>query len=325
MKRMLPAAFVATLLAVAACSSPDRTPTVPGPPSTAAAPAAAAPAPCTSSATATYRAIALPAPGKMPAGSLEVAIFQRKQLVVGVSADTRLLGARNLTTNQFEGFDIAVARRVAQAIFGDPTKVQFRAISAAQRIPFLQQGADKGGVDMVARAMTMTCDRWKDVAFAGPYFESSLRLLVTEGSKAGSLADLAKAKARVCATNGSTTLAKVNGAKGAGVVPVGVPLTTDCMVLWQQGQVDAIAADDAILAGLKAQDPSAKIVGNEKLEREPYGLGISKDHPEFVQYVNAVLDQMRADGSWQRAYQSSGLADILKDRTQPAADYTRRP
>ena len=122
--------------------------------------------------------------------------------------------------------------------------------------------------------------------------------------------------------NGKTP-AKVSATKGAR--PVGVALTTDCMVLWQQGQVDAIAADDAILAGLAAQDPSAKIVGDQSLESEPYGLGISKDHPEFVQYVNAVLDQMRSDGSWQRAYQASGLADILKDRTQPAADYTRRP
>ena len=241
---------------------------------------------------------------------------------MGVSSDTRLLGARNLSSNQFEGFDVLVAHRVAQAIFGDPNKIQYRAISVAQRIPFLKAGGDNGGVDMVARAMTMTCDRWNDISFAGPYFQSYLKFIVPSTSKVTSAAGL-KGK-RVCATSGSTTLAKV-GDKTVGAVPVGVPLTTDCMVLWQQGQVDAIAADDAILAGLAAQDPSAKIVGDQNLEKEPYGLGISKDHPEFVQYVNAVLDQMRGDGSWQRAYQQSGLADILKDRTQPAADYTRSP
>ena len=59
-------------------------------------------------------------------------------------------------------------------IFGDPDKVQFKAISAANRIPFLKSGS----VDLVARAMTVTCDRWKDVYFSGVYFTSSLRLLV---------------------------------------------------------------------------------------------------------------------------------------------------
>jgi polar amino acid transport system substrate-binding protein len=326
-KRLVPVArvaFAATLLAVAGCSAPDRTPTVP----TTVSGAASAPAPaasrkpaCPPAATASYQALSsVPSGSALPAGSLEKRIAERGRLIVGVSSDTRLLGARNLSNNQFEGFDVLVARRVAQAIFGssDASRIQYRAISVAQRIPFLKAGGDNGGVDLVARAMTMTCDRWNDVGFAGPYFTSYLKFLVPKASGVQGVAGL-KGK-RVCATSGSTTLAAVTK---QGVLPVGVPLTTDCMVLWQQGQVDAVAADDAILAGLAAQDPSAKIVGDQSLESEPYGLGISKDHPEFVQYVNAVLDQMRNDGSWQRAYQDSGLAGILKDRTQPAATYTR--
>ena len=62
-------------------------------------------------------------------------IQARGRLVVGVSSDTLLLGARNPDTNQFQGFDIEMAKQIAKAIFGDEKKIQFKAISAGQRIP----------------------------------------------------------------------------------------------------------------------------------------------------------------------------------------------
>jgi polar amino acid transport system substrate-binding protein len=95
------------------------------------------------------------------------------------------------------------------------------------------------------------------------------------------------------------------------------------MVRWQQGAVDAIAADDAILAGLAQQDSSAVVTGPSDVEQEPYGLAINKTHKDFVQFVNAVLDRVRSDGTWQRAYQGSGLQDILGPRTPPKPDYSR--
>jgi polar amino acid transport system substrate-binding protein len=36
---------------------------------------------------------------------------------------------------------------------------------------------------------------------------------------------------------------------------------------------------------------------------EPAGIGIAKNSPELVRAVNAVLDRMRADGSWTRSYE----------------------
>jgi polar amino acid transport system substrate-binding protein len=314
------AAFLAT-----ACSAPDRTPQIPGP--SPAPPAAASTSTTCPNPLASYPPSSVYSPGRMPSGTLMAQIQQRGRLVVGVSSDTRLLGARNLTNNQFEGFDIEMARQVAQAIFGDANKVQFKAISAAQRIPLVNTGAGtadqtKPGVDLVARAMTVNCDRWRQAAFSGVYFQSSLRLLVnTNRYPNSSLPALAAAKARVCATSPSTTLDKVRSFKG--IQAVGVSLTTDCMVLWQQGKVNAIAADDAILAGLAQQDPSAMITGASDVEQEPYGLAIATKQPTFVQFVNAVLDRARKDGSWERAYKASGLSAVLGARTPPKPDYSR--
>ena len=77
-----------------------------------------------------------------------------------------------------------------------------------------------------------------------------------------------------------------------------MPYSIDCLVLLQQGDVAAISTDDSILAGLAAQDPWTKIVG-PRFSNEPYGLAISQQHPEFV---NAVLQRLRADGQWAASY-----------------------
>jgi polar amino acid transport system substrate-binding protein len=93
---------------------------------------------------------------------------------------------------------------------------------------------------------------------------------------------------------------------------------TDCLVLLQQGQVDAISTDDTILQGLAYQDPNVKILtdANQTLSDEPYGMAISKAHPEFTRFVNAVLAQERADGMWQSIWQQN-LGPTL-ERQAPA-------
>ena len=79
----------------------------------------------------------------------------------------------------------------------------------------------------------------------------------------------------------------------------------------------AISTDDSILYGLAAQDPFTKVVGPE-LTDEPYGLAISKQHPDFVRFVNAVLAQERADGAWEASYHRwVGPQDVAP----PAARY----
>ena len=80
-----------------------------------------------------------------------------------------------------------------------------------------------------------------------------------------------------------------------------VPYITDCLVKLQQGQVAAITTDNSILEGLEAQDPYTKIVG-PYLTDEPYGLAIAKTHPDFVRFVNAVLENERTSGAWKASY-----------------------
>jgi polar amino acid transport system substrate-binding protein len=229
-------------------------------------------------------------------GSTMARIKARGYLIAGVDQSTYHFGYLNPLDGQIEGFDIDMIRAVAQAIFGNPGKVEFKAISDEQRVPAITSGS----VDIVAHTMTITCQRLTQVDFSSVYFDAHQRVLIPDNSTAaGGLADLGGQ--RVCATKGSDSVSTIEEYPTRPKV-FQVPFWTDCLVLLQQDQVAAISTDDAILYGLAAQDPFTKVVG-PNLEDEPYGLAMSRQHPDFVRFVNAVLAREESDGAWEKSYQ----------------------
>ncbi|GAA2688475.1 glutamate ABC transporter substrate-binding protein [Actinoplanes palleronii] len=321
---LIAAATVTVLVTAAGCggdSSPryDATPapssaTGAGPGDPQAAPATSAPAseaPCNARASLRPSG-ALPKAGSMPAGSRMAAIQKRGRLILGTSQDTLLFSSRNPITGQIEGFDVDMGRLVAQAIFGDPQKLQIKVIGYDQRV----NSVLKNDVDLVADTMTANCARWKDVNFSSIYFEAGQRVLVSKNSTAKSVEDLGGKK--VCSVAGSTSYDNIGKVKSK---PIAVARTSfgDCLVAFQQNEVDAISTDDTILAGMAAQDPYAKLIGDRYTE-EPYGMALNRDDPEFTQFVNAVLEKARQDGTWTRTYEK-WLGRLGPAPQPPAAQY----
>lgn len=241
----------------------------------------------------------LPSPGQMPAGSYMATIARRGYLVAGVDQNTLLWGYRNPDTGQLTGFDIDMVRQIADAIFGDssPTHLHLVVVPNADRVSAVQSG----DVDIVAETMTINCSREKSVDFTTEYYDAAQELLVPKGSSINSERSLAGK--RVCASTGSTSLTNLAALdRTLALVPSvqlwEAPDQPDCLVMLQQGQVDAVSTDDTILQGLAAQDPETRLVAGVRIADEPYGMAISKLHPEFTRFVNAVLEEERADGAW---------------------------
>lgn len=256
----------------------------------------------------------MPAPGAMPPGSFMAKIKRRGYLLAGVNTGFLGFGYLNPFTGRIEGFEIDLARELARAIFGAPGHLQLRALTVPQRIPSVQQGS----VDIVVDAVTITCSRRQQVDFSTVYYDAKQRVLLPISSKARALQDLGGK--RVCASAQSTPIQVIEHQRSHPIA-VSAPQAIDCLVELQQGRVDAISTDDSILAGFKAQDPYTKIVG-PSLADVPYGMAISKAHPEFVRFVNGVLARMRADGTWRRIY-AHWLGKLTHSKTPapPTAQY----
>jgi polar amino acid transport system substrate-binding protein len=301
-------ALLAGALLLAGCGTSEYAAT-PLPAQPSANPSASPSAGPTTAAPACTNALESYAPvDQLPDSARLNKIRRQGRLIAGVSADSLLLGARNPVNNAIEGFDIEMLKLVADAIFGDPNRLELRVITSAQRIPVLTAGT----VDIVARNMTINCARWEQIAFSAEYYHAGQKVLVPTTSDAETLNDL-NGK-RVCAPAASTSLEKLKEFKD--VVAVQADTHTGCLVMFQQGGADAITGDDTVLAGLVAQDPYAKVTKAKAFTAEPYGLGMSKNDPNFVRYVNKVLEDAKADGRWKAAY-DRWLAEALGPAPAP--------
>jgi polar amino acid transport system substrate-binding protein len=317
-------ALVAVVLAVAASDQwldrPVPATAVPGPITavrpaveSSPAPAPAAPKNCTpQNLRASLRLQGpLPAPGQMPAGSTMARIAQRGHLIVGVLEDIYPFAFRDVNL-RLEGFDIDIARDIAGAIFGDREAVVFRPVREADRFTTVESGQ----VDFVIATATITCQLRNQVDFSTVYYEAGQRVLVNRGSAVNGLGDLGGK--RVCAARGSTSLRHILAAP-AKPLPVGTATETDCLMLLQLGEVDAVSTDDTILAGMVQQDPQTEIVG-PRFTEEPYGVVINKNTPDLVRFVNAVLERRTQDGRWRASYER-WLAPLGPPPSPPAPQY----
>ena len=129
---------------------------------------------------------------------------------------------------------------------------------------------------------------------------------------------------RVCAPLGTSSMDNLLRL-ATGAEPVGADNHTGCLVLLQEGQVDAITGDDTVLAGLASQDPYAVVLDEAAFTEEPYGIGVPPDQVDMVRFVNAVLEKMRADGSWDASYAKWLQPTLGKSSGQPQPQYGRTP
>jgi polar amino acid transport system substrate-binding protein len=319
-------AAAAAGLTLGACAHTDVPGALPGPTTATTAeaePPPPAPEDCSEDTVTASLRPSGPAGQNVAAGTYMADIRARGRLRVGVDTSSLLFSIVDPSSGGFEGFDIDIAEQVATALFGvaNVDTIEYVAIPYSERLNVLTTTDDEGVplVDMVADTFTINCRRDAEIDFSTEYLTSSQKLLVPIDSEATRIEDLTAEQA-VCAANGSTSIDNLNALDDPRPQVVGVTNQADCLVLLQQGQVDAISTDDTILAGMVAQDPNIKIVG-EGFSAEPYGLGLPPDHPEWVRYVNAVLEDVRSSGRWDEFYDRWLSGPLGVDAQPPAAAY----
>jgi polar amino acid transport system substrate-binding protein len=236
-------------------------------------------------------------PAAVTPGSLMATIRARGYLIAGVDLTLFHLSYLNPLDGQIEGFNIDMLHAISAAIFGSPDRIRFVSLQDAARLPAVESGA----VDIVAQPTTVTCARLRLVDFSTVYLTTHQWVLVLDDSRVTNIGQLGGQ--RVCGVTGAGSFAELQALakQPPHIVPVGMPYWTDCLLALQQGTMAAVSGDDAILAGLAAQDSDTRMVG-PTIVAKPQGLALSAAHPEFVRFVNAVLAQWRADGGWAASY-----------------------
>lgn len=199
-------------------------------------------------------------------------VKQRGQLVCGVSTGFAGFSTPDSQGN-FRGLDADYCRAMAAAIFGDPAKVRFVALTAQNRFTALQSGE----IDVLLRNSTQTYLRAVSIGLRiGPVnFYDGQGFVVRRDAKVETVKGLNGAT--VCVAQGTThevTLGDYARANGITWQPVVFERVDTMYQAFFSGRCDAMTQDASALAGAvatAAPNPADYQVLNETISKEPLG------------------------------------------------------
>jgi glutamate transport system substrate-binding protein len=233
------------------------------------------------------------------AGTTMAKLSEAGKVTIGVKYDQPGIGFLEPGADEPSGLDIEIAKIIAAELGIAPEDIAWKETVSDNREPFLQNGT----VDMVLASYSITDERRNVVGQAGPYYVTGQQLLVRteDAEKITGPNDLDGVK--VCSVTGSTSIETVT--KEYDAKPVPFDTYSDCVTQLQNGSVDAVTTDGAILLGYAAQAPDELKVVGEAFSEERYGVGYKKGDDEMCTFLTDTLQTAIDDGEWAKAFEAT--------------------
>ncbi len=307
------AMMLAGIVAAMACTGDE--PTAPAPVAEPTAPAAATAMPAEPTPT---EAMAAEPTEAMPmqAGNRLQTVMDRGHVICASRNDVPGYGFLDASGANV-GFDIDLCRALAAAVLNDPSAIEIRLITAAERGPTIQSGE----VDMLVRTVTWTTSRdaqWGN--YAQTMFYDGQGFMVNKSLGVSSAYDLQGAS--VCVTQGTTTelnLADFSNQNGLNLEALTFEDTAAVVAAYESGQCDAFTNDRSQLAalGTSLANRDDHVILPETISEEPLGPVVPHGDDQWfdiVKTVMAILIYAEAYGVTSDNVASAATGDTKVDR-----------
>ncbi|PCI29697.1 MAG: amino acid ABC transporter substrate-binding protein [SAR324 cluster bacterium] len=223
-------------------------------------------------------------------------ILKRGTLLVGMEAGYMPFEMRN-KRGKIVGFDVDITRALAKSM---GVKVEYINTNWDGIIPALQTRK----FDMIASGMTVTQSRNLKINFPTPYITVGQTILVRKGLEG-------KIKSYKDLNNPKYTVASKLGTTGEQAVKRMIPRAKYLSFETEQegsleainGKIDAFVYDlpfNAIMASTKGKGRIFHI--EEPFTFEPLGFAIRRNDPNFLNFLNNFMRQIKNDGTYDRIY-----------------------
>lgn len=215
-------------------------------------------------------------------------------LAIGVKCDYPPFGFID-TSGKNAGYEIDVARRMAEYAFGNPNALRLTCVTSSNRIPFLTTKR----IDLILATMTYTPERAKVVHFSVPYFSAGGRMLVPATSDLKEITDLAGRS--VILIKGTVYVTWFSQCQPT-TQTIQFDTTSEAVAALLQGRAPAFVQDDTLLVDLAAKNKKLKVVG-KPVAAAPWGMGTRLDDEEFSKWVDAAIEQMQREDFFWKTFQ----------------------
>ncbi|TMR98054.1 serine/threonine-protein kinase [Nonomuraea basaltis] len=250
-------------------------------------------------------------PGEDPSRSFASVVdkvAQTGKIVIGVKGDLPGVGLQN--GDDFQGFDIEIAKRIAEGL-------------GARETTFVRVGRDDRGRALAEGRMDLVIATYAvekgETQFAGPYYLAHRDVLVRAGSGIDSIDDLEDKE--ICAPNSPSVGDVQDKVK---VKPVLASDLAVCMELLKSNKVDAIPGEDLILAGFANRENLRYKILGAKLSNERYAVGIKNGDAKTCRAVNGVIANLYSTGVLAELMSRHfGKVDFEPELKQPAMETCR--
>jgi glutamine transport system substrate-binding protein len=173
--------------------------------------------------------------------------------------------------------------------------------------------------DLAISAITINDERKQTYDFSVPYFLSTNKILVPEGSDIKSADDL---KGKVVAVqNGTTGQEAMDKLLGKNHKDIKKFENNNLAIMeLTSGGADAVVADNTVIEEYAKNNPDQKLVvieDEKNFEAEFYGLMLPKDSKlkkDFDKAINAVLENGKYEEIYQEWFKSSPDVQKIKDQ-----------
>lgn len=234
--------------------------------------------------------LALPAMAQqMP--PLPEAIRAHGQLRAGVRCDQPPYGFRG-PDGGFAGVETEMARQMAAWAFGSAERIELTCVTAENRIPQLNARR----VDLLIATLGVTPERARVIDFSNAYRWGGSDMLVRRDSPIRRLDDVRNRT--VIMLRGSTQQMWFEQ-NMPGLNSMRLNTASDALQALQQGRGEAYAHDEATLVVIAARDPNLRLVGESFMVSDA-AVGVRKNEPEWMAWINASLDRMRRENLYNR-------------------------
>jgi polar amino acid transport system substrate-binding protein len=208
-----------------------------------------------------------------------------------------------------QGFDVAIAKRVAKDLLGDENKIEYVVTEAANRVEYLKSNK----VDMVFASFSVTPERKEVVDFAEPYLKASLGIASPKKNPINSVADLENKTLIVNKGSSSDSYFTKNYPK---VKLLKFEQNTDAFNALKDGRGDAISQDSTYALAWAAQNPDY-VVGIPQIGNEDFiAPAVRKGNTELLNWLNTEIKQLRKEGEIQRIYDET-LKPLYGNKVDP--------